>query len=322
MLVQVATGSVPASTPPYPAPKCGHVATRLPLPAQGPSRDTHHTSARVVLWALARAWQERSAKPNHASDFKRKLDSDTHRNSSTQLGAVGTDGVIARDGVEVQHELAADRMTLGTGLERGKKENESLHCCFRIPKDARDADTATFTTTAEEETNVVSEIVGTSWEFHEGVLMAYEGTLKKIMEGAMAALFSEPCPDGNRVSPIITVDSQPEVNSDDPFVDPNIPGYRWRWPQALKRATPPLSELLVLLKDHAEIALYNAELGLQNQRGDYSLDETSGRKLTGAMEHTLKVPPGGLLELWRAGSQLLPSIARAMTWWNPAALRG
>lgn len=125
-----------------------------------------------------------------------------------------------------------------------------------------------------------------SWQFREGVLLVYEGVLKRLVEGRLSEIASgvdEPC--------------SATVHDDDGE------GSRGEWPAELLHATPPLGELLVSLLCQAEDALYGAEL-----------------MRSMSSHHHQQQPSEGSLELWRTGSQLLPTIGRAMVWWNPRAI--
>ena len=131
-----------------------------------------------------------------------------------------------------------------------------------------------------------------SWQFREGVLLVYEGVLKHLLEVRLAEALSSgdggnPCPTSARGG-----------NGDD------SDGFIGEWPAELLHGTPPVGELLPLLLSQAQHALYAAEL----MRSAASHPQ---------QEHQ---PGAGLLELWRSGSQLLPTIARAMVWWNPRAI--
>lgn len=128
-----------------------------------------------------------------------------------------------------------------------------------------------------------------SWQFREGVLLVYEGVLKRLVASRLAEFVSggedEPCPTPAR-----------DGRNDDEK------GCEGEWPAELLHETPSLGELLVPLLSHAEHALYEAEL-MRSVAGHHQQQSSDGS-----------------LELWRAGSQLLPTIARAMVWWNPRAI--
>eukprot|EP00752_Nemacystus_decipiens_P017850 g16006.t1 len=132
------------------------------------------------------------------------------------------------------------------------------------------------------------------WQFREGVLLVYEGILKHLVESRTAetvcgGAVGEPC------SETFHDDAQDVDNVDD----------HQEWPAHLLRETPPLGELLVPLLSQAEHALHEAEVM---------------RSTASHPQQQLQEPNDGSLELWRAGSQLLPAIARAMVWWNPTAI--
>ena len=175
----------------------------------------------------------------------------------------------------------------------------------------------------------------TSWEQHEGMLMVCEGILKTLVEERIAEIVSgnsdsrvlrttlEMPPAGTTAGrsapPAMAVETQSAVSTTN-AVAISVSGSSYcGWPAVLVNATPPLSDLLLSLESLAENALFKAELSLSAQ----TIAGNGGEECATEAE-TLALAadfPGGSLELWRAGSQILPSIARAMVWWNPKAIR-
>lgn len=133
-----------------------------------------------------------------------------------------------------------------------------------------------------------------TWPFLEGVLLVCEGVLKHLVETRMAEVASggagEMCSTAARGAHSGSADE----------------GCGGEWPAELLRSTPSLGELLVPLLSQAEHALCEAELMLS--------------MASHHLQQQQQQPRDGSLELWRAGSQLLPTIARAMVWWNPRAI--
>lgn len=128
-----------------------------------------------------------------------------------------------------------------------------------------------------------------SWQFREGVLLVFDGVLKHLVESRLAEMVSG----GGVDEPYSTA-----TRNDDGEEE-----RKEEWPAELLDGTPSLGELLMPLLCQAEHALYEADL------------------MRSMASHPQQQPgDDGSLELWRSGSQLLPTIARAMVWWNPRAL--
>ncbi|CAM9574243.1 unnamed protein product, partial [Ectocarpus fasciculatus] len=245
------------------------------------SSQYHHTSARIVLWALLRS----SSRQQHLL-----VDGNTHPTSPTATNN--------RDG-----------------------------------------------------SNAGNSSTKPSWELGEGTLLVYEGVLKSLVEGRMAQELS-----GHIIG---TKNSRQGLVDDSatPFDERRTKADRsgWGWSEEMLHTTPPLGDLLVLLRQEAEYALYEAELSRMNVGRWYRRPHeaviicstavpggggdalrkstTTDEERTGKRQQQLQQERwqrvnanrnggGGALELWRAGSQLLPSIARALLWWNPKAILG
>lgn len=133
-----------------------------------------------------------------------------------------------------------------------------------------------------------------SWQFREGVLLVYEGVLKHLVEGRLAGVV---------VSGGVGEPSWPTTSRGGNGGGGE--GCTGEWPAELLHAAPPLGELLVFLLRQVEDVLYGAEM-MRSRATSCPIQQQ---------------PSEGALELWRAGSQLLPTIGRAMLWWNPRAIR-
>lgn len=243
------------------------------------SSQFHHTSARIVLWALLRSSSRQQNLLVHDN---------THSTSPTATNN--------RDGANAG----------GSGSDSG-------------------GDTSP------------------SWKLGEGTLLVYEGVVKSLVEGRMAQELS---------GHIITnkPNGQHSVDNSAYLSDERDSG----WSEELLHTTPPLGDLLALLRQEAEDALFEAEL-LRLNAGHWYLrpheaamscstqtgtggdgvtnSTTTDKNRTGKPQQKLEQERwqranggrdgcGGSVELWRAGSQLLPSMARALLWWNPKAILG
>lgn len=158
-----------------------------------------------------------------------------------------------------------------------------------------------------------------SWEFREGALMVYEGVLKNFMACCMSDVVSggHSRPDDNEVIPTpVVFDIAGAAAAAAPVDTESMENYGW--PAGLIDSTPPMSKILVSIKSQAENALIEAELRLRQRLAIFSNGELVGVSVQPLQ--AVQGTPSGALELWRTASQLLPSIARAMTWCNPNAL--
>lgn len=189
-----------------------------------------------------------------------------------------------------------------------------------------------------------------SWKLGESALLAYEGVLKSLVEGRMAQELS-----GHNTATKTSGRHSVEKSvtpSDERGTKADHSG--WGWSEEMWHTTPPLGDLLALLRQEAEDALHEAELLRLNAGHWYRRPHeaatscstqtggggdgvrnstTTDKERTGKQQQQLQQERwqqvngsrdggGGSLELWRAGSQLLPSIARALLWWNPKAILG
>ncbi|CAM9934815.1 unnamed protein product, partial [Ectocarpus sp. 6 AP-2014] len=189
-----------------------------------------------------------------------------------------------------------------------------------------------------------------SWKLGEGALLVYEGVLKSLVEGRMAQELS---------GHIIATKTSGQHSVEDSAIPSDERGTKadhsgWGWSEEMLHTTPPLGDLLVFLRQEAEDALHEAELLRLNAGHWYRRPHeaatscstqtggggdgvrnstTTDKERTGKQQQQLQQERwqqvngsrhggGGSLELWRAGSQLLPSIARALLWWNPKAVLG
>lgn len=163
-----------------------------------------------------------------------------------------------------------------------------------------------------------------SWEVRESVLMVYEGVLKSLVESAMSDLVSGG--DGGGGKSHYHADSPRREAFDEPIVgaatDEDAAQRNCTilssGENALE-ATPSLKEILVSIEGQVEAALLEAEsLLIRNQAGRNIINGPETEVVNKPLQ---EVRSDGGLELRRAGTQLLPSLARAMMWWNPEAIR-
>lgn len=152
--------------------------------------------------------------------------------------------------------------------------------------------------------------------------MVCEGVLKSMVDESTAeTVFSGG--GGSRVSLAAAVETQPAVTAAGVAVGSVTARHHCGWPTSLVNATPLLSDLLLSLERLAEGALFKSERKLREHSASSAAQDDDGKRCSTEMTNkSLRASPGGFLELWRAGSQILPSIARAMVLWNPAAVRG
>lgn len=159
--------------------------------------------------------------------------------------------------------------------------------------------------------NITGETTDVTWTFHEGVLMVYEGVLKQMVDRCLAG--DIPSAVGEPTASAVTA---PNAAVETTFVTATEPGAsRCNWPVDLVAATPTLRGLLDQVARHVESALYQAEFQRESCR---VVGDTGEPNLTTVGTQTS--PASGTLELWRAGSQLLPTLAKAMAWWSPEGL--
>lgn len=152
------------------------------------------------------------------------------------------------------------------------------------------------------------------WEVRESVLMVYEGVLKSLVERAMIDLVSGGDGGGGR-------EAFDEANlgaaTDEDAAQRNCTILS-RGGNAFE-AAPSLKQILVSIEGQVEAALLEAEsLLFRSQAGRKIINEEEAEVVNKLLQG---VRSDGGLELRRAGTQLLPSLARAMMWWNPEAIR-
>lgn len=150
-----------------------------------------------------------------------------------------------------------------------------------------------------------------SWQFREGVLLVYVGVLKHLVEARVASEIASGGGGGGggaEGGPFPPTTAHHDDRNDDDDGEERCRRVE-EWPAELLRSTPSLGELLPPLLTEAEHALGEADLMMRSMP-------------LSALSHSQKHPGNqhGSLELWRAGSQLLPAVARAMVWWNPGAI--
>lgn len=153
-----------------------------------------------------------------------------------------------------------------------------------------------------------------SWEVRESVLMVYEGVLKRLVEHAMSDLVSGGDGGAGREAfdEVIKGEAADEDAAQRNFTILSSRGNAFE-------ATPSLKEILVFIEGQVEAALLEAEsLLFRSQAGRKAIN---GEEAEGVKKPLQGVRSDGGLELRRAGTQLLPSLARAMMWWNPEAIR-
>lgn len=271
-------------------------------------------SARIVLSALVTAWQTAESRSSRSSPcvgshdmkhlFLQPTEEVTGRRNAdggrpSSFGDTKTNPYNNRTAHQQRHGLtqgveepqAADGIT-----DRGQGpsvESEQQHA-----PDVGDE-------------NATGETADVTWTFHEGVLMVYEGVLKNLVDSCLAGVV--PSAVGE---PTATAVTAPSTEVETTFVAATELGAnRCNWPVHLVAATPTLRDLLAYVGRQAESALYQAELRREACR---VVGGTGEPKLTTVGNQMS--PASGTLELWRAGSQLLPTLAKAMAWWNPEGI--
>ena len=347
VLLQIATASEsPASSSTRVNPPTASTTSDISSPAENLPRVARHTSARIVLWVLIRVLKESSDEAERAPHCRQPTNTNSRGESNTLL-KTGKVDELRRTGLptelsedlcincvggetEMQPGLVAKDAGLEVALERqeGVKESDKVsppRCNGGAPTPVSNGgECLAAGATVGENCDGCSSSGGgriISWEQHEGVIMVCEGILKNLVEKSMAEIvFSSGC--GSRVPPAAAVKTQPAVTAARVAVDSVAVGHCCGWPISLINATPSLSDLLLSLERLAEDVLFESELGLSEHSAYSGAGDDNKDCSTEVASLALGASPGGSLELWRAGSQILPSIARAMVWWNPAAIRG
>lgn len=235
--------------------------------------------------------------------------------------------------VDMQPRLVAKGAGRETALERqegaeGSEKEPPPHCSGGTPMPASNEGESFASGAAVGENHDGGSCCGgggrgrvTSWEKHEGVLMVCEGVLKSLVERNMAEVIF-PGGSGSRAPLAAAVETQSAMTAARMVVGSAAVSHCCGWPISLVNATPSLSDLLLSLARLAENALFESGLGLGERSASSTAGDDDKDCPTGGASLALGASSGGSLELWRAGSQILPSIARAMVWWNPAAIRG
>lgn len=273
-----------------------------------------NASARIVLSALVTAWQKAESRSSRSSpcvgshgmkrlflqpteEVIRRRNADGGRPSS--FGDTKTNPYNNRPPHQQRH-----------GLTQGVEEPQAAD---GIPDRGQGPSIESEQQRAPGvgDENVTGETVDVTWTFHEGVLMVYEGVLKMMVDRCLAGVV--PSTVGE---PTATAVTAPSTEVKTTFVGATEPVVnRCNWPIDLVAATPALRDLLNYVGRQAESALYQAEL---RREACCVVGETGEPNLTTVGNQTS--PGSGTLELWRAGSQLLPTLAKAMAWWNPEGL--
>lgn len=349
VLLRISTASeTPASSPTGVTRPHASTASDLASPAENPPRVARHTSARIILWALIRALKdpldeaERTARRRQlaANNSRGKINVLPETVKVEELRRRGLPmeqledlhiTAVEGEGVEMQPGLVSKRTGLEMDLDREKSsarsdEKSPPRCSGGAPVPASNGSggLAAGATAGENDDECSSSDDGrvVSWEKHEGVLMVCEGVLKSLVEGSMATTICSGG-GGSRAPLAATMKTQPAVTAARVAVDSVTAGHYCGWPTSLVNATPLLSDLLLSLERLAEGALFESERRLREQSASSVARDDDGKDYSTEMtNNSQRVSPEGSLELWRAGSQILPSIARAMVWWNPAAIRG
>lgn len=274
----------------------------------------NNVSARIVVSALVTAWQQaepRSSSSTQCVDshhvkclFPNEIvEAERNRNTAGR-GPTATGDPKTNP----YHDRLAHQQR--PGLQQGEKEQqnaEEIGDCEQGP--AVECEQQRVPGVCDE--NVPGENADIIWTFHEGVLMVYEGVLKHMVERCLAGVV--PSAMG---APAPTAATAPTAETEAVSVAATESGGdRCNWPVDLVAATPTLRDLLDSVGRQAESALYQAELRREARR---VTGEKGEHNLTTVTNHMS--PSDGTLELWRAGSQLLPTLAKAMAWWNPAGL--
>lgn len=349
VLLRIATaGETPACSPTDVASPPASTTSDPASPADNIPRVARHSSARIVLWALIRALEE---PPDEAERDPRRPQRTAN---NPRLGhkivlETGEVGELRRRGLPIEQPEDLHRHAVGMGgvemlpgmgakseglevaLERhegseGSDKGPPPRCGDGAPMPSSKGDgcLAAGATAGEKYDGCSSSGGGTvsSWEKHEGVLMVCEGVLRSLVEGSTADTVFSGVSD-SCVPPTAAVKTQPAVTAARAAADSAAVDHCCGWPLTLVNATPSLGDLLLSLERLAEEALFESELGLREKSDYYEAgDDGENGCSTGVENLAPGASPGGSLELWRAGSQILPSIARAMVWWNPAAIFG
>lgn len=343
VLLRIATaGETPASSPARVAPRPASTTSDPASPAENPPRVSRHASARIVLWALICALEEPSDEAER-DPRRRQRTAITSRLEHHIFLETGEVSELTRKGlpteqpeylhrhaggVEMQPGLVAKIEGLEVEFERhegseGSYKGPPPRCSDGAPMPSSKGDGCLAAgSTAGEKCGSSGGGTVSSWEKHEGVLMVCEGVLKSLVERSTADIVFSGA-SGGRVPPAAAVKTQRAVTAAKAAADSVAVDHCCGWSLTLVNATPSLGELLLSLEHLAEEALFESELGLREQSAS-SVAGGDGKNgcSTEVENSSTGASPGGSLELWRAGSQILPSIARAMVWWNPAAISG